>query len=87
MDIERDVIFLAKADRTDGLRVPRVARSPKVATFVPTTTTDRQPHCTTLDCACAREVLTDYYHDQFKNLELVGSSTCAYYESTTTLAI
>ena len=37
---EMEVIIFAKSERTDGLRVPQVARSPKVAIFVLTTTTD-----------------------------------------------
>ena len=35
---EKEVITFAKSDTTDGLRVPQVARSPKVVIFVPTTT-------------------------------------------------
>ena len=51
---ERDVITFAKSDRTDGLRVPQVARSPKVAIFMPTTTTtDIRTDFFTLACACA----------------------------------
>ena len=53
---EREVFIFAKPDRTDGLRVPQVARSSKVAIFVPTTTTDIQPDCFTLACACAHGV-------------------------------
>ena len=52
----REVIIFSKPDRTDGLRVPQVARSPKVAIFVPTTT-DIQTDCITLACACARGVM------------------------------
>ena len=60
---EREVIIFAKSDRTDGLRVPQVARSPKVTIFVPATTTtmkmtaDIQNDCITLACACARWVI------------------------------
>ena len=56
---ERDVIIFSKPDRADDLRVPLVARSPKVAIFVPTTTTDGQTDCIipSLNCACARGVM------------------------------
>ena len=47
---EREVITFAKSDRTDGLRVPQVARSHEMAIFLSTTTDD----CGTLTCACAR---------------------------------
>ena len=50
---EREVIIFTKSDRTDGLRVPQVARSPKVAIRVPTTTkTDILTACFTLACSC-----------------------------------
>ena len=56
---EREVIVFAKSDKTDGLRVPQVSRSPKVAIFVPTTTTtDIQTDRFTLACACAHRVTT-----------------------------
>ena len=60
---EREVIIFAKSDRMDGLRVPQVARSPKVAIVradntATMTTTDIQTDCFiasyTLTCACAR---------------------------------
>ena len=58
---EREAIIFAKSARTAGLRVPQVARSPKVAIFVPTATTttmtDIQTDCFTLTCTCARGVI------------------------------